>query len=153
MFELISQKYMKESDITINLLYYELYGKITTSLDVSYSLLKNNHLLSNIFIGKIDTTTSTIVKDMEIVINDLTVNPTAQITGYPVNMTCNILHSPPYYPLDGLFVILSFQGLEEKGYLSSHSLISVLASIDTINKEVYILFHFFYLFIIVSCNG
>lgn len=138
MLELYSQKYMAKSSLTMNLLYYELYGKTTESLGISYTLLKNNHLISNIYIGIINSTASaapTLEKDMEIVIDDLTSTPSAQITGYPVNMTCSILHSPMYYPLDGIFVILSFYGLKEKGYLSSQSLVAVLTAIEMINKE------------------
>lgn len=120
---------------------FEILNKEMYYAKMTFGLLQNMRLLSTIMICEIikDTTTNVYilrnVTDIKVKYN---IVPVAQIQGQPSNITCNVKLNNQIIKSDGIYMVMSFYGNNERGYLESHKLISILAAIDHLNNNVFI---------------
>lgn len=143
MLEMLSKIFQKQSDIESNQVLFELFDKDLYGANMVYGLLKNMRIVADIMMGNVikDTSGGSIVLYNLTAIPVRYLVPISQVQGQPLNTSCDVTFDNPIIDSDAIFIVLSFYGRNDRGYYDSHKLISLLAAIDLINENVYILIY------------
>lgn len=140
MLEMLGKVFDRQNDVDSKQVLFELFNKDLYFANMKFGLLRNLRLIANLMVGYVeeDTTTGTFELKNRTEISVKYSVPIAVIQGQPNYTTCDSTYDDPVIDADAIFVVLSFYGRNDRGYLESHKLIATLAAIDRINEVVYI---------------
>lgn len=139
MLEMLGKIFNRQNDLESKQVLFELFDKDLFYANMKFGLIRNLRLLANLMVCNVNEETLTgiftLTNQTEIPVKYNV--PIAVIQGQPNYTTCDVSYNDPVITANAIFIVLSFYGRNDRGYLDSHKLVATLAAIDRINELVY----------------